>query len=122
VRTRGRGDPIPVSVLRDAVRRAVASSSLRAVGDAVGLSHKGITKFLAGSKPQASTMRNLTRWYLTESGASLDAETAAAAINLLASGFTGEERERVRAGLLDVLRDAHRAAGREPPEWLRQGG
>lgn len=112
-------DPIPVSVLREAVRRAVASSSMRAVGDAVGLTHKGLGKFLAGSKPQAATMRNLTRWYLTESGATLDAETAEAAINLLASGFVGEEREQVRAGLLDVLRKAHRAAGRNPPEWLK---
>lgn len=111
--------PVSLSVLRDALRRAVANSSERAAAAAVGLSQRGLRKFLAGTKPQAATLRNLTRWYIAESAGALDEETATAAINLLAGAYPESERGKVREQLLGVLREAHEAAGREPPKWLK---
>jgi hypothetical protein len=57
---------VPVSVLREALRQRVAESSLRAAGIEVGMSWKGVDKFLAGSKPQSTTIRKLTEWYIRQ--------------------------------------------------------
>jgi hypothetical protein len=96
---------------------------VRAVGEVVGLSHTGVRKFLDGAKPHASTVRNVTKWYLSQSaGTYLDAETATAAIELLVYGAAEPERERLRERLRDLLREAYGASGREPPEWLKESG
>lgn len=45
-------------------------------------------------------------------------ETAEAALSLLVGSFPEEERARLRANVLAVLREAYGAAEREPPDWL----
>lgn len=112
--------PIPVSTLREAVRRAVAASSTRAVGEAVGMTHRAVQQFMAGTNPHASTVRKLAAWYVRHAAETqeLDADTATAAISLLVSGYPEVERELVRAGLMEVLREAHRKLGTDPPAWL----
>lgn len=116
--------PIPLSAIREALRRYEAASSERAAAAAVKMSQRGLRKFLSGEvKPQAATVKKLTTWYLKHSeGAHLDAETAEAAIGLLLAGFPVAERGRVRERLLDVLRQGHRTAGTDPPEWLKEDG
>lgn len=63
-------------------------------------------------------MRKLLTWYVRQS-VTMDEGTALAAIALLVNSYPQGEREGVRERLLDVLREAHTAAGREPPEWLK---
>lgn len=109
---------LSVSRLREAAQRAVDASSLRAVADAIGISHPGLMKFLGGAEPQAATLRSLIGWYMRDSAVPLDQDTAAAAIDLLVGSYPEVERELVRAGLLAVLRDAHRKLGTDPPAWL----
>jgi transposase len=46
-------------------------------------------------------------------------EPALAAINLLVNGSPEREREKLRARLLDLLREAYGASAQEPPEWLK---
>jgi hypothetical protein len=112
--------PVPLSALREAVRRAVAGSSERAVASAVGMSQRGLRLFVGGAKPHASTLRKLTLWYVSQSaGVHLDQETAEAVLALLTGGLPEKERAGVRERVLDVLREAHRAAGTNPPEWLK---
>jgi hypothetical protein len=112
-------DPlVPVTALREAVRRAVDATSTRAVGAAVGVSHGAIVKFLDGAKPQAATLRKLLSWYVRQS-VTMDEATATAAITMLVNGYPQHEREDVRTRLYEVLREAHAAAGREPPDWLK---
>ncbi|HEX8243274.1 MAG TPA: hypothetical protein VF541_07255, partial [Longimicrobium sp.] len=53
-----------LDVLREAVRRAVAASSQRAVAAQIGISHVAVGKFLAGSEPYRPTWRKLQEWYL----------------------------------------------------------
>jgi hypothetical protein len=110
--------PVALSTLREAIRRAVAASSLRAVADEVGVSHTVIVKLLAGSKPHPTTMRKLLRWYVRQGGV-LDEDTALASIALLIDTTPVAERECARAELIQVLRSAHRRAGSEPPDWLK---
>jgi hypothetical protein len=109
--------PVPLRVLRDAVVRAVAASTVRAVASEVGISHPGLMKFVAGAKPQTVTMRKLLIWYVRQS-VTMDEGTATAAITMLVNGYPQHEREDVRKRLFEVLREAHTAAGREPPDWL----
>lgn len=119
------GTPIPpvaVAALRDAVRRAVAASSTRAVAAEIGISQPGIRKLLAGANPHAATVRKLLLWYLKPgTGGGADAETAGAALALLVDGFPLAEQERVRRALVDVLREAHGRLGTDPPPWLADG-
>jgi hypothetical protein len=111
---------VPVATLRKAIARAVEASSTRAVADAVGISHSGIRKFVAGSDPHAGTVRKLSAWYVRHAAGTgpVDATTAGAAIALLVSGLPEGEAEAVQAGLLDLLRDAYLRSGAEPPDWL----
>lgn len=84
------------------------------------MSKTAIVKFLAGSKPQSATLRmKLLPWYVRQAGALVDPVAAQAAITLLVNTTPEPQREDVRAGLLDLLREAHRRAGTEPPDWLK---
>lgn len=113
--------PIPVSAIRRALSVVEAASSERAAAEAVGMSQRGLRKFLAGAKPQAATLNKLNRWYFKHAsrGTFLDAETAEAAINILVSSLPEGERGVLRRQLQDLLREAHERAGTEPPEWLK---
>lgn len=114
---------LPVPVLREAVRRAVEASSARAVAEAVGLSHRGVLLFLGGSEPHAKTVRKLSEWFVRNAAEMglVDAETASAIVTLLVSGLPEGDREGVRADLLNLLREAHRRSGTDPPAWLAEG-
>ena len=76
-----------------------------------------------GAEPHPATLRKLASWYVRHAAETqqLDAETAAAAVTLLVDGFPRNEREKVRAGLLAVLRDAHGRLGSDPAGWLAGG-
>ncbi len=117
-------DPrVPVGMLREAARRAVEATSSHQVANAVGMSALGLRKFIAGTDPHPATVRKLATWYVRHAAASqeLNAETAAAALTLLVDSYPPEDRERVRRGLLDVLREAHGRLGTKPPSWLSEG-
>ena len=109
-----------VGALREGVRRAVAVSSLRAVAEQVGLTHRGLAKFLDGSTPHSGTVRKLTQWYFTHpSGAEpVSPDVAEAALTLL---LTGMPEEAVRRAVKDVAASVRRTfteAGMPPPPWI----
>lgn len=52
-----------IAGLRDAIRRRVEETSLRAVADEVGMSFSGLRSFLEGRSPQRRTREMLMRWY-----------------------------------------------------------
>lgn len=108
---------LPVSVLRTAAQRAVDATSLRTVAEAIGMSHPGLSKFLAGGEPRPATVRKLVEWYVRHA-APLDEDTTEAALALLLHSYPESERERVRRGLLDVLRAGYERTGTKPPGWL----
>ncbi|HEX6369069.1 MAG TPA: hypothetical protein VF006_09050 [Longimicrobium sp.] len=58
-----RAAPVPVAVLRDAVRLRVEGSSLRQVAGETDLSFSGLRSFLEGSKPQPRTLQKLQKWF-----------------------------------------------------------
>lgn len=85
----------PISVLREALGVRVAQSSLRAAAAEVGMSWKGLEKFLAGSKPQGRTIQKLTEWYVRAAADSAEKpsrETIQAAAALLVRHLPPAER------------------------------
>jgi uncharacterized protein YciW len=111
---------VPVAALREAVRRAVAASSTRAVASAAKVNHQTVVNFAAGVKPHPSTVKKFTTWYVQQSVAThLDADSFAAAMALLMEGYPQAQRPLVRAGVLEALRQGYRKSGTEPPDWLK---
>ena len=112
--------PVRVDELRDAARRAVEVSSLRQVAREIGLSAPGLSSFLEGASPRRGTVRKLQAWYVRRSTAGTDVseETARAALDLLVDSLTERKRGKVQRMILDVLGEAHRRGGTEPPPWL----
>lgn len=119
--SRGR---LPLERLREAVAGGVESRSLRQVARDVGMSPSGLQKFLDGATPYSGTRRKLEQWYVRESavqyGAELGAGTALAALRVLTQNLpTPSEREALEE-IVAALEQAHRAAGRPVPGWLRE--
>lgn len=112
---------VPVESIREAVARAAASTSLRAVARASDLSDRGLQHFLDGGTPRQGTLRKLTEWYVREaaSAGGLDADTAHAALSLLLDGLPEPQRSDTRCVFLDAIHDAYRATGRQVPAWLK---
>jgi hypothetical protein len=112
--------PPSVQVLRASVRRAVAASSLRAVADQIGLSHRGVRLFIHGSLPRESTLRKLREWYL-RCGAEMhqvSEDTVAAALEVLLGGMPEGIRREAERAVLEVVRQAHNKAGLKQPDWI----
>lgn len=107
-------------VLRAALRRAVATSSLRTVAEQIGLTHRGLQLIITGeSQPRAATARKLRDWYVREGvhGGGVTPETVRAAVDVLLSDLPEGERGRAASELLDVVRQMYRRAKVEPPPW-----
>jgi cytochrome P450 len=104
---------VHVARMRGAMRGAVGASSLRTVADEVEMSEAWVRRFLAGANPHPGTRQKLEAWY-----ARVRAERANEALAALVEDLPEGRRERVREDLLEVLRDAHRKLGTDPPGWL----
>lgn len=55
---------VPLAIVRAAVERAIASTSLRSVARDVGMSPMGLRSFVTGTTPYPPTRRRLNDWYL----------------------------------------------------------
>jgi len=108
-----------VAELRASVRRAVASSSLRAVADQVGVTHRGLAKFIDGSRPRSGTVRKLTAWYVSHAPPAepLSPATARAALALLLAGIPAGKLDRLVPDVAARIRQACVDAAVAPPAW-----
>lgn len=114
-------DAPPDDVLRAALRRAVAASSLRTVAEQVGLTHRGLTLFITGeSRPREVTARKLRDWYVREgvNAGSVTTDTARAALDVLLADLPVLERNRATVAILEAVQQAYRRAKMNPPEWI----
>lgn len=112
----------PDDVLRAALRRAVAASSLRTVAEQVGLTHRGLQLYITGeSQPRQATARKLRDWYVREgaNGGSVAPETVRAALDVLLADLPEAERGRAASELLEAVRQMYRRAKMEPPAWTK---
>jgi hypothetical protein len=111
---------IPVEAIREAARRAVAQTSLRAVARAIPMSPMGLQHFINGTSPYRGTLRKLTAWYVNRTGSrgEFSEETVRAALAILLDGIADERQPAARVQLLSLLVQQHEKAGTEAPAWL----
>ena len=103
---------------RDAVRQAIARSTLRSVAKDVGMSPTGLQKFLDGTNPYGKTRERLRVWYFREAGFSSFAVEDAAYILRRLVGTLPTPDYGV-AGVLDAVDTAYQQQGMRAPEWVR---
>lgn len=119
----GRSRGVPLAVLRQALERWVAKTSLRQAARETGMSPTGLRKVLSGSRVHASTERKLLTWYLRHLAqhgdwAALDADTAAAALALLTEGLLPGTRKTLVSAFLERIEKAYRDAEMAVPGWV----
>lgn len=100
--TSPRSTLVPNTVLREAARARVASTSRRAFAAEVGISYGAVTKFLAGSEPYAGNLKKLTEWYI-RSAPVVDAEAVEHALALLLRSVPEELQAEAAAEVRSVL-------------------
>ncbi len=112
-------------VLRAALRRAIGASSLRAVAEQVGLTHRGLQLYVTGeSRPREATARKLRDWYVREGvhAGGVTMETVRAAVDVLLADLPAAERGRASSDLIEVVRQLYRRAKMDPPAWTQDVG
>lgn len=85
---------VPVARLREAVAAAVLGSSRERVAAEIGLSSRGLWKFLQGSRPHPATTEKLERWFQNSGyGEMPEGITVVAALGALLDRVRPAERE-----------------------------
>jgi len=106
--------------IREALREAIARTTLRAVARRVGMSPTGLQEFVAGgSRPYGKTREKVRMWFYWEAGfSSIAPDDAAWLLRRLVGTLPEPERGVVR--LLDTVELAYHASGMFSPEWVKQ--
>lgn len=114
---------LPVALLRDAVREAVARTSSHAVARAIGMSAPSLRDFMRGSEPRESTIRKLSMWYVRTTAdreGEISEETLRAALALLVAPLPPARRAGVFRELTAALERGYRDAGVPVPGWMTE--
>lgn len=114
---------LALSRVRETVARWAEQTSLRQAARETGMSPTGLRKVLDGTRLHASTERKLVSWYMrhvAQQGGwgALDAETAAAALELLTAGIQPGQRRALVDAFLAMAEDGYRSSGLPVPGWI----
>lgn len=114
---------VAISRVRETVARWAEQTSLRQAARETGMSPTGLRKVLDGTRLHASTERKLVSWYMrhvAQQGGwgALDAETAAAALELLTAGIPPGQRRALVEAFLAMAEDGYRSSGLPVPGWI----
>ena len=112
----------PVEVLRRTAAARAAATSVSQVAREVGLTPRGLQKFLNGSDPYSATRQKLERWYVRDvarEGSGVDAATAMAALAVLTHDLPPDGREVVMQEAVAWWRAVYEKAGVPVPVWVR---
>lgn len=112
---------VSVALLRAfASTRAAATSVNRAAGE-IGLTARGLQKFLDGAEPHSGTKQKLERWYLRErvlNESETDADLARAAMAVLMHDLSPDRRAATLQRFLTWWEAEFDEAGLPRPGWL----
>ena len=106
--------------IREAAAARAEATSIRQVSREVGMSPRGLHRFLEGAEPYSATRRKLERWfvYYAAEAAVEDADTAAVALRVLVQGLPPRRQPDGIARLATALAQAYAAADLPSPAWL----
>lgn len=106
-----------LDVLREAVRRRVEETSIRAVASEIGMSPSGLHVLLGGSRPHPKTREKLLSWYLAEQrrgavGGTVSGDDVDAALRLLIRYLRSDTRSDARSRRLrEIVRRLEEESG-----------
>jgi hypothetical protein len=119
-RARPRAPALPVSFLREAAAREVASRSLRSVAREIGLSPNGLRNFLHGAEPRPATRVKLERWLASRRrGHAPRVSSLVRLLGELGEGLRPEEVSALGRRVAAFLEELYRTRGQAPPAWIR---
>jgi hypothetical protein len=101
------------------VATRVEAEGLRPVARAIGMDPHSVLKFLAGSKPRASTRQKLERWFAQQREGVVDPDAARAALHVLLQDLAPGERDQAFAGALAAFHAIYARSRTPPPPWLQ---
>lgn len=114
---------VDVEVLRSTAAARAAATSISQIARDVGLTTRGLNKFLKGSKPHSATRQRLERWYVRQAAEQADAtdvETATAAIAVLAHDIPPAQHRQIAADAVRWWGTAYDEVGLPRPRWVEQ--
>lgn len=114
---------ISVTLLREAVREAVARTSSHTVARAVGMSAPSLRDFMRGAEPRENTIRKLSMWYIrtmANRGEGISEDTLRAGLELLVAPLPPEHRTGVLRDLAAALKRGYRNAELPVPLWVTE--
>jgi hypothetical protein len=106
--------------IREGLRIAIESSTLRFVASQVRMSPTGLTKFVAGShRPYGKTKEKVRAWFYSH--AAMNALAPDDALRFLRRFvLTLSEPDRAVTRLLDSVESLYREEGMFAPDWVRR--
>lgn len=112
---------IPEARLRAAVALRIRRSSRRRVAAEIGLSPRGLWKFLEGSRPHPKTRLKLERWYreVIASRTDQDELSSAEALHVLVGGISPEHYSEALAQLVDFVTGLYARFHASVPEEIQ---
>jgi|SRR5580704_3253200 hypothetical protein len=112
---------VSVRVLREAVERKVEVTSLRHVAAEIDMSPSTLHAFIQdeSKEPYNKNYQKLLTWYVRDScdAQGIDANSAAASLELLTLHFPPRRRRGVQQKILDLLEQL-KGEGVPAPQWL----
>lgn len=112
---------VPIELLLEAARQRVAVTNLREAAAEIGMEHSGLHKLLKGTKPQPSTVRKLTSWYLRRAASGeleVEPDVARVALAVLIQHLLPARRDAAQAQVVELLKRITASEGAPVPKWM----
>jgi hypothetical protein len=110
-----------IEPIRQFVAARAAARSVNGVAHEIGLTARGLQKFLDGAEPRAATRQKLERWYVrarVEAGGETDADMARAALGVLLHDLPPGRRDAALLRIVKFWEKEYDEAGVPRPGWL----
>jgi ADP-ribose pyrophosphatase YjhB (NUDIX family) len=114
---------LPATLLRDAVGRALATTSLRQAAREIGLSPNALRNFLAGAEPRIRTRARIERWLAArrvEEGRAPSVGNLVQLIGELSRELSPAQSAALGRETAHFLLEAYQARRVAPPRWVRE--
>jgi hypothetical protein len=111
---------LPISLLRDAIARAVARSSLRGVAREVGMSPNGVRDFARGAKPRGLTRTKLECWLTVQGRVTRPPNVGqfVRLLNELSGDLAPQQAVQLGRDVARLLVASYETRALSPPRWV----
>ena len=113
---------LPIPLLRDAVAREAAQSSLRRVAIALSMSPNGVRAFLRGATPRSATRTKLERWLAGKGRGRRPPNVGqfVRLLNELSGDLSPTQTVQMGGHLAALLLESYETRRLAPPAWVQE--